>query len=418
MDSIKTLIDHTYKNLAASLFVEHYNGNPPTRKAIKKLYFDISTGVSDYGIDDSSKILYIMLDEIDRMIYSEAPKIEKSYVDYYEGTNAVEFKINIGQLIKDHIDGKGLIDAIQSELFAQNGYIRVAELFYYKKNHRYYDGRLEKVYREIVDSIVSDDVDNIIAIDTSEEVHGLTQQIISSAAEDVYNNLYGNKAVPSKYKPTSKKYLRWINEDTPLYAITTYKGYPEKLFTKEYYDTVKADIKKSQFLPITKVNKRLVLEPSTYYPNGIEALSAKAQAESLVTRMLPLAGIHISVFGMKVDEYIPIIPKTMVNDFNKCFAGIFRLFAEKKTIKEILPDGRVKRGDKIHFESRLELINKPEDFIIVDDAIKVVTTVAIINCWDVNVYINSQTNTANINVGKSNNISEIEFIHSAAKLLR
>ncbi|MBQ9949001.1 MAG: hypothetical protein IJO91_11500 [Oscillospiraceae bacterium] len=220
--------------------------------------------VDVFGDKDTSAILdmfYSMLDDISADIRGNSDTDVQSYGEYYKGTDIIDWDGIIanaerslsGKISKcKHSDDsqKRLVEKTAQKLAGKVGISRIAEIIYYKENHRYYDKTVESAYTEVVEAVAQDSND-ILSKRMYKKVQKTTSEITSAAAQQVYESVYDKPMLKEKYKPSLDKFAGYVS-DTPYYLATTNMAKKRKLKMwydkKEYYKKVVEDFDEGQYI--------------------------------------------------------------------------------------------------------------------------------------------------------------------------
>ena len=124
-----------------------------------------------------------LLDDIDKLVYGKIDE-NNSYVSYYKGNELFQTDVNISDIIEKVKQSsnsgdmaESLKEEVRKKLLEKNGYRRIAQLYYYKKNHRRYEEELEKAYREIVSHVIKRKrlIEKIITVENDKRIRQCTK---------------------------------------------------------------------------------------------------------------------------------------------------------------------------------------------------------------------------------------------------
>lgn len=122
----------------------------------------------------------------------------------------------------------------------------IAYIVYYKQNHRYYDKKLERAYREIISSETTQS-NSILSKTTAEKIQSVSKQIINSAVHDVYDEIYNKKAINKKYKISYEEMADLINEESAI-VVKYQSGSSHKHDKSSYHSMICVIAKAHLFL--------------------------------------------------------------------------------------------------------------------------------------------------------------------------
>jgi len=242
MSEINKIIDNFFEAAAKSIMrniADVLLENPRKNKGLKQNILDVIVAKGYSTIEVQEKYLEL-LDEIDRLVYGEIDK-KNSYVNYYKDNELFETDINISDIIEKVKKSSNRGDIVESlkedvkkRLLEKNGYRRIAQLYYYKKNHKWYEEELEKAYREIVSHVIKRKrlIEKIITVENDKRIREITQKVVYHQAEKEYESIYGNPQLPKEYKVRKSAYYSELNNQSALFICKVSDNYLENRFQK------------------------------------------------------------------------------------------------------------------------------------------------------------------------------------------
>ncbi len=189
--------------------------------------------VDVFGDKDTSAIpdmFYSMLDDIAADIGGNSDIDVQPYGEYYRGTDIIDWDGIIanaertlsGKISKcKHSDDsqKRLVEKTAQKLAGKVGVRRIAEIIFYKENHRFYDKIVESEYTEVVKAVAQSGND-ILSKRMYKKVQKTTSEITFAAAQQVYESVYDKSVVKDKYKLSWEQFVSNV-DDIPYYFDAT-----------------------------------------------------------------------------------------------------------------------------------------------------------------------------------------------------
>ena len=221
-----------------------------------------------------------LLDDIDKLVYGKIDE-NNSYVSYYKNKELFETDINISDIVEKVKQSsnsgdmaESLKEEVRKKLLEKNGYRRIAQLYYYKKNHKWYAEELEKAYREVIVEIIDGDEENCFIVPVCRKVESRTQEIVGCAANAAYFDIYHDD-VSDKYKPNIEDYIADINSNTPL-CVMAVNNSTKPVY--KYYKNVIDIIDDSQRISIGASCEDLC-QIADLYENKLNIIKLKGKKE-------------------------------------------------------------------------------------------------------------------------------------------
>lgn len=310
------------------------------------------------GISDITALFTTMLDDISLEIIGSRGDREQSYTEYYRDTPATRFSKEITDIKRSvknitkkcdttNSSHNTISDIIRKGLKVRIDRKRIAELLYYKANHRFYDEEVEQAYTEIVAQATSGR-NGLLSKATYSKLRKLTEEIMTSAADEVYRSIYDKPAIQDKYKPSLERFNEGLGEDTPFFAKCTIETPTQAILwyqNSEYWEKAITQIREKQYITWKKCFEN-------YYSDNdyeVEAISKNTYLDYVTKHIPKLIGISDTLKNFLNREnyngaYVAKDLGYLVNQsVNKC-ACLFR-----------------KRGKSKEYHSRFELVNSIQD---------------------------------------------------------
>ena len=316
-----------------------------------------------------------LFDGIDKLVYGKIDE-KNSYVSYYKGNELFETDVNISDIIgkiKQSSNSGDMAESLKEEvkkrLLKKNGYRRIAQLYYYKKNHKWYEEDVEEAYREVIVEIIDGDEENCFIVTVCRKVESRTQEIVGCAIRASYDEISKNECIPREYVPSEEDYIAHINNSTPIYA---HMSDDDSGCETPYYDAIMFVSRDSAFISIYKCEKDF---------------------ETIIDNLAN----HKSLFGnqKRFDKLIVTSDKTYVRYFHNTFSYI--LGYDNKMMEDIINTRKspkfifymiskdlnrilsmliyMTNGNKTHYGektfSRFSIINNLTELLVVKAAIKI-----------------------------------------------
>ena len=223
MSEINKIIDDFFEAAAKSIMrniADVLLENPRKNKGLKQNILDVIVAKGYSTIEVQEKYLEL-LDEIDRLVYGEIDK-KNSYVNYYKGNELFQTGVNISDIIekvKQNSDSGDMAESLKEEvrkkLLEKNGYRRIAQLYYYKKNHKKYkEKQVEKAYREIVNEVIKKNENNYFSLTMAQKIEKRTKKIVGCAIRASYDKICSYKHIPENYKFSEECYVAYVDNLT------------------------------------------------------------------------------------------------------------------------------------------------------------------------------------------------------------
>lgn len=313
--------------------------------------------VDVFGDKDTSAIpdmFYSMLDDISNDIRGNSDSNVQPYGEYYKGTDIIDWDGIIanaerslsGKISKcKHSDDsqKRLVEKTAQKLAGKVGISRIAEIIYYKENHRYYDKTVETEYTEVVETVAQDSND-ILSKSMYKKVQKTTSEITSSAAQQVYESVYDKSVVKDKYKLSWEQFVSNV-DDIPYYFDATPKTNKYSIKPQYegmlYYKNTKKRKEEKDFKSWSScfeyVKSKISISENTYLK----------YVRDYIPNLLGINNAYIEYFlGNYYGEYVSI---TIYKELNDIIILCNELFS--------------KRGRSRKYSSAFMLVNSIDDVI-------------------------------------------------------
>lgn len=182
---------------------------------------------SEISVEDYYKDTKVL--SLDKKINDIKKALKSEYRHCNQGADFNKFKSKINRIISNKINRK-----------------YIAYIVYYKQNHRYYDEKLERAYREIIAAETAQN-NSVLSKATAEKIQRVSRQIINSVVHDVYDEIYSKKNVDEKYKISYEEMANIINKRTAI-VVEYQHNFPHEYNKSSYYSLIYTMTKSSVFL--------------------------------------------------------------------------------------------------------------------------------------------------------------------------
>lgn len=219
---IKNSINKFFEKAAKSLIRNFANklSESDRDKELKKILLEIIL-IENYPAIDVQNEYLELLDDIDKLVYGKKDE-NNSYVNYYKGNELFETDVNISDIIekvKQSSNSGDMAESLKEEvkkrLIKKNGYRRIAQLYYYKKNHKKYkEKQVEKAYREIVNEVIEKNENNYFSLTLAQKIEKRTKKIVGCAIRASYDKICSYKHIPENYKFSEECYVAYVDNLT------------------------------------------------------------------------------------------------------------------------------------------------------------------------------------------------------------
>lgn len=313
-----------------------------------------------------------LLDDIDKLVYGKIDE-NNSYVSYYKGNELFQTDVNISDIIekvKQSSNSGDMAESLKEEvrkrLLEKNGYRRIAQLYYYKKNHKWYEKEVEEAYREIVDSVIGKyDVATFAVVElTDEEIKDRTEKQVENVINETYINVYENKNLNREYVLPKEEFKKTCEDDIFNYIYSnTVKEYNKEGWYcfKKYAGIIKERIEKCQYYSLSTC-----FESYKSSISDCKILSTSSYERFFKRTITAMAGFSYAEIAEEFTFGNHFVLKTITEDLNDCIDYISKKFDR---LKYLVPEGDViiKNADgetefeKVEITCITQLINSYTD---------------------------------------------------------
>lgn len=393
MNEIDKLIDEFFNKAVNPVLYDNKDKIPETPNRMKILKLNVCLRVKDsnsnnnkdinsdnydkdYDIDLQAEYL-ALLDKIDEAVVgvanvTETQKQKDTYSVYYSGNELFDTNINMPNLVekaKRHNNGGDIAESLKIEikewLLKKNGHKRIAQLYYYKKNHKEYkEKKEEKAYREIVNEVIGKETDKYFTKATLRKVEKRTKEVVGCAIRASYDKLCDYKNIAEIYRFSEEEYVSYIDRLTNYHVCIEEE---DRCQEGTYYSMVCNDAEDKEYIPLSDCYK--------FFLDTVKTIKSKVVGAnydylncSLDTYKRYFRGVFTVVAGFKKDTVDNL--RQEVNKSDIIFSGIVRKLNEMIVLLMLMT-----KSDKDFYKkesySRFIFINNASQFSVVKGVITI-----------------------------------------------
>lgn len=377
MSKVNMIIEEFYEKAAKSILSDSVNGLPEDTAQNKKIKLDVLVEKNYKHINIQKEFLK-MLDNIDIEVFGTVDE-SNSYVKYYKGYKLLDESIDvteiIGKVIKKNggsITGKSVITEIKKELLEKNSYMRIAELYYYKKNDKWYEQEVEEAFREVVDDTIGKrDKDTVMfSVNIEDVIKEKTQNHVDKLIDDIYEKVYLNENLKEKYRITIDEFKKRCEQTVFNYiydnvAAKHPKPTNNSIFGK-YAVIINTRIRSNQYYTLPECYAEYKMQIET------PIIKNKSSYERFYKcTVTALAGFNYAELADELEFKNHFILNTMVKELNIIIKYLSEKMGKVKYLIDV-KDVIMKEGDntgtfrKLDIKDIKKYINSIEDINRID----------------------------------------------------
>ena len=389
MNQIDKLIDEFFIKAVKPVLYDNKDKIPETPNRMKVLKLNVCLKVKDsnsnngidsdsdsdnydkdYDIDLQAEYL-ALLDRIDEAVVGVANVTEiqnqkDTYSVYYSGNKLFDTNINMPDLIEKanrHNKGGDIAESLKIEikewLLKKNGHKRIAQLYYYKKNHKEYkEKKEEKAYREIVNEVIGKETVKYFTKATLRMVEKHTSKVVGCAIRASYDELCAYENIAERYRFSEEEYVIYIDKLTNYHVCIEKEDICRQ---GAYYSMVRNGAEDKDYISLSDCFK--------FYAETVDMIKMKLLGTnydyldcSLDTYKRYFRGVFTVVAGFKKDTVDNL--RQEVNKSNIIFCGIVHKLNEMIALLMLMTK-RDKDFYKKESYSRFTFINNSSQLSVV-----------------------------------------------------